>query len=97
MHIAKVIANVVSTIKHPAYRGRKLLMVRKIHPLTGDEGSDSFLAVDFVDAGVGDIVLVSQEGSAARDIIGNPKAPVRSFIVAIVEDWKIENTQKKNG
>jgi len=90
MFIAKVKSAVVSTIKHPSYSGRKLLLVRPIHPIRREEYGQVFIAVDFVDSGEGDIVLVSQEGGAARDILEDKKAPVRSFIVAIVDNWIIE-------
>ncbi len=90
MLIAVVKSPVVSTVKHEAYRGQKLFVVKPIHPVSRSEYSQAFVAIDFVDAGVGDIVLVSQEGSAARDLIGDKKAPVRSFIVAIVDGWEIE-------
>ena len=89
MFIGKVKSNVVATVKHRAYDGRKLLMVKKVHPVSRQEYGDAFLAVDFVDAGIGDIVLVSQEGSAARQVLADKTAPVRTFIVAIVENWTI--------
>ncbi len=92
MHIAKVKSNVVSTVKHPAYKGLKLLLVRAIHPVTGEEYGDTIIAVDFVDAGEGDIVLLSQEGGSVRRMLKDMTAPVRSFIVGIVDDWEIESS-----
>lgn len=89
MFLGKVISPVVSTAKHPAYIGRKLFLVRRIG-LDGEPENDDTLAIDLVDAGVGDIVLVSQEGGAARRIIGDMEAPVRTIIVGIVERVEID-------
>ena len=61
MLIAKVIGTVVSTIKHPAYDARKIMLVQPLH-LPGEKPDDAFVAVDLAHAGVGDTVLVCQEG-----------------------------------
>ncbi len=84
MVIAKVVGTVVSTIKHPAFHGWKLLVVQPMH-LKGETGDDDFLAIDAAHAGVGDTVLVCQEGNSTRQVMGNPNAPVRSSIVAVVD------------
>lgn len=88
MFLARVVSPVVSTAKHPSYKGRKLFLVRKLSLDYAPENEDT-LAIDLVDAGVGDIVLVSQEGGAARRIIGDNEAPIRSIIVGIVERVEI--------
>jgi ethanolamine utilization protein EutN len=82
--IAKVVGNLVSTIKHPTYTGRKLMLVRPMH-LPGEKPEDDFVAVDAAQAGVGDTVLVCQEGNSTRQILGTPNAPIRSSIVAIID------------
>jgi ethanolamine utilization protein EutN len=84
MILAKVVGNVVSTIKHPAFAGRKLLLVRPMH-LAGEKPEDDFIAVDAAQAGIGDTVLVCQEGNSTRQVIGIPNAPVRSSIVGIID------------
>jgi ethanolamine utilization protein EutN len=84
MILGKVVGTVVSTIKHPAFAGRKLLLVRPLH-LDGDKPEDDFIAVDAAQAGVGDTVLVCQEGNSTRQVIGVPNAPVRSSIVGVVD------------
>lgn len=84
MTIAKVVGNVVATMKHPAFAGRKLLLVRPMH-LPGEAAEDDFIAVDAAHAGIGDTVLVCQEGNSTRQVLGLPNAPVRSSIVAIVD------------
>ncbi len=94
MFIGKIISAVVSTAKVPSYKGRKIFLVRKLN-LDGSYADDDTVAIDFVDAGVGDIVLVSQEGGAARKLVDDAHAPVRSFIVGIVEEWTRQGTGSK--
>jgi len=85
MILGKVIGNVVSTIKLPVYQGYKILVVQPINPKKEKSGK-SFLAIDTVQAGVGDRVLVVDEGNSSRLIMNNPTAPVRTMIVGIVDD-----------
>ncbi len=70
MTLGRVVANVVSTEKHPHYGGRKLLVVQPVDP-TGKPKGKSVLAVDGVQAGIGDLVLVVDEGGSARVVIGD--------------------------
>jgi len=79
-----VSGNIVSTINHPFYDGKKLLIVDKTD-VYGEATGDYVIAVDSVDAGVGDAVLVVDEGNGARQIIGDPNAPIRSIIVGIID------------
>jgi microcompartment protein CcmK/EutM len=81
MKLCRVEGNVVAAVHHPVYDGQKLMVVQPV------DGGDSFLAVDRVQAGVGDLVLVNQEGNGARQLLklGN-EVPIRSLIVAIVDD-----------
>ncbi len=85
MLICKVLGNVVATLKHPAYEGHKILVVRQIDESEKPAGK-SFLAVDFVQAGEGDTVLVTPEGGASRQLFGDDSAPVHSVITAIVDN-----------
>jgi len=84
MILGKVIGNVVSTIKLPIFRGYKILVVQPIDPNEEVQGK-TFLALDTVQAGVGDRVLVVDEGNSSRLIINNPTAPIRTMIVGIVD------------
>ena len=79
-----VSGNIISTINHPFYNGKKLLIVDKTD-VYGKTTGDYVIAVDSVDAGVGDAVLVVDEGNGARQIIGDPTAPIRSIIVGIID------------
>jgi len=84
MILGKVIGNVVSTIKLPVYQGYKILIVQPVNDKEEPQG-ESVLALDTVQAGVGDTVLVIDEGNASRLIMNNPTAPVRTMIVGIVD------------
>jgi ethanolamine utilization protein EutN len=85
MKICRVIGNVVSTVKHPTYAGLKLMVVQRIDSTGADVGK-SFLAVDRVQAGPGDRVLVNSEGQGARQIMNmGEQLPIRSLIVGIVD------------
>jgi microcompartment protein CcmK/EutM len=85
MIIARVVGNVVSTEKHPHYKGRKILVVQPITP-DGQAKGASFLAVDGVQAGVGDTVLVVDEGGSARLAVGDEGAvTIRTAICGIVD------------
>ena len=84
MIIGTVKGNIVSTINHPFYSGKKLLVVEKEDP-SGKPGG-YLIAIDGgVDAGVGERVLVIDEGNSARQIVGDPNAPLRSIIVGIID------------
>ncbi len=84
MKLGVVCGHITSTVNHPFYDGRKLLMVRltdgEFRPCGG-----YLIAIDTVSAGVGDSVLVLDEGNGARQVLADAKGPVRSVIVGIVD------------
>ena len=84
MKLARVRGTVVATIKHPTYEGRTLLLCQ---PLTfdGREKGEQVIAVDRVQAGVGDLVLILTEGNGVRQIIGPDAGPIRSLVVGVVD------------
>ena len=63
MKLCRVEGTVVGAVHHKVYDGQKLLIVTPV------DGGDSFLAVDRVQAGIGDTVLVNQEGNGARQLL----------------------------
>jgi len=85
MFLARVVGNVVATIKHPALAGHTLLLVQ---PLTGDGAprGPRVIAVDAAQAGDGDHVLVEDEGNAAAQVLQQPRGPIRTVVVGIVDD-----------
>ena len=87
MILGKVIGNVVSTIKLSVYQGYKILIVQPVNDKEEPQGK-SILALDTVQAGVGDTVLVIDEGNSSRLIMNNSTAPVRTMIIGIVDTIK---------
>jgi microcompartment protein CcmK/EutM len=83
--LARVAGTVVTTIRHPFFDARRLLLCDLVDPDGRPEGG-YLIAVDVVDAGVGDHVLICDEGSSARQIFGVATGPIRSVIVGIVDD-----------
>jgi len=88
MILGRVIGNVVCTRKHEILEGHKIMLVKPIDP---DRKSRNgvVIALDVVQAGVGDSVLIIDEGNSARLIIDDPTAPVRTVIVGIVDSLDI--------
>ncbi|MEE8357468.1 MAG: EutN/CcmL family microcompartment protein, partial [Anaerolineales bacterium] len=80
---------VVTTISHPHYKNRRLLVVQPLI-VPGDPVQGDFVALDNSQAGVGDTVLVNREGNGARQILDNPDGCVISVIVGIVDSLHIE-------
>jgi microcompartment protein CcmK/EutM len=89
MILGRVKGVVVATIKHPIWKGRRALIVDRISP-DGNDLGNYLVAFDSVDATVGQIVLVIDEGNSARQVIGDPNAPVRSVIIGIVDEITLE-------
>ena len=84
MILGKVLGTVVTTISHPHYKNRRLLVVQPLC-LPGETPGDDFIALDNTQAGIGDTVLVNREGNGARQVLQNPEACVISVIVGIVD------------
>jgi microcompartment protein CcmK/EutM len=85
MKIARVIGNVVSTIKTPSHKSQKLMVVEPVD-MNGETIGDSFIAVDAAQAGIGDIVLIIEEGGSAREILKKSDAAVDAVIAGIIDD-----------
>jgi microcompartment protein CcmK/EutM len=90
MYIGEVIGTVVATIKDDAFFSRKLLLV---HRLNLEDAAEEYydIAVDMVQAGVGDKVMVIDEGNGARQVLQREIAPVRAVIVGVVDDVDISD------
>lgn len=84
MILCRVEGNVVSTIKHPAFQARTLLVVQPLDEYGNDLGR-SFLAVDHAQAGEGDTVLVLKEGNGIRQVLKDPRSPIQALIVGVVD------------
>lgn len=85
MKLARVVGTVVSTINVPIFEDRTLLLCDLIDP-RGKPAGGYMIAVDTVGAGPGETVLLMDEGTSARQILGVKKGPVRTLVVGIVDD-----------
>ncbi len=90
MLLAKVKGNIVSTQKNQNLKGHKLLLTHKIGLDGKFIGKNDFIALDLVNSGIGDTVLVVQEGAAVAQILGHRKAPVHTMIVAVVDKIEVK-------
>jgi microcompartment protein CcmK/EutM len=84
MIIGRVIGNICGTINHPFYGGKRLQVVEIIDE-NGNAKDDYVVAVDPGYAGIGDRVVIVDEGTSARQIFGDSKAPVRCTIAGILD------------
>lgn len=85
MILGKVIGNVVSTVKVDGYNSKTILIVQPIDP-KGNSIGKSFLAVDAIQAGVGDTVITVDEGGSARSILKEPNTFTIKLVVAGIVD-----------
>jgi ethanolamine utilization protein EutN len=90
MYLAKISGNVVSTQKDKSLKSHKLLLFKRID-LSGKyiDNKDE-IALDLIDSGIGDTVLVVKEGAAVQQILGHSNSPVNTMVVAIVDDLDIK-------
>ena len=85
MILARVLGNVVATQKNSRYCDARIMLVQPINPDGSSRGA-SILALDSVDAGAGDLVIVVQEGwSASTASTGEAGAAIDSAIVGVVD------------
>ncbi|NOT35737.1 MAG: EutN/CcmL family microcompartment protein [Candidatus Eisenbacteria bacterium] len=85
MQIARVMGEVVATTHHRDLDGRKLLLVQPENP-DGSARGGRVIAVDASQAGVGDRVLVADEGNAAAQVLERGRGAIRTVIVGIIDD-----------
>ncbi len=84
MIIGRVIGKLVATRKHPSHEGRKVLLVQPLS-LEGDDRGEAVVALDWVDAGIGDRVLVAMEGWSAMTSVERPNSPIDMSVIAVVD------------
>ena len=85
MFVGKVCGTIHSTIHHKFYDGKRMLILDRLDA-EGQPTGQYLIAVDAVDAGAGETVLVIDEGNSARQVVGDSMAPLRSIIVGIVDE-----------
>ena len=84
MVIGRVIGDVVATQKHPSHHGRKALLVQPLN-LDGTDRGDAVVALDAVDAGTGDRVLLVMEGFSAMTAVGRPESPIDMAVIGVID------------
>ena len=84
MFLADVVGTVVSPVQIPVLEGHKLLILRPVGP-DGSPAGKTRIGIDRAGAGVGDRVLVLDEGNGGRQILGDPKAAAKTIVVGVVD------------
>lgn len=85
MYLGRVTGSVIASIKVDHLDGRRLLLVERLD-LAGNTTEQYDIAVDVAEAGPGDTVLVLDEGTGARQILGIDPGAIRALIVGVVDD-----------
>jgi microcompartment protein CcmK/EutM len=84
MFLAEVVGTVVSPVQIPILEGRTLLVLRPIAP-DGRAIGKTRIGIDRAQAGVGDRVIVIDEGNSGRQLLDAPNAPVKTIVVGVVD------------
>jgi ethanolamine utilization protein EutN len=82
VQIGLVVGQGVSTVKHPSLVGWRLLLVQTFAP-DGKEDGEPLLAIDALGAGVGDRVILSNDGASARQMVKDKNSPARWLVLGI--------------
>ena len=85
MKIGRVIGRVWATAKDDHLEARTVLLVRPLG-LDGQPKGEAYLAVDSVDAGAGEKVLVLDEGNSAGQVLGLDQPPIRTVVVGVIDE-----------
>ncbi|MCH6559730.1 EutN/CcmL family microcompartment protein [candidate division KSB1 bacterium] len=91
MLICRIVGNIVSTHKNAHLQGHKLLLVQPVELDQKTPKGNSMIAIDRVNAGKDDLVLVNKEGSSARLILGDDENPVQAVIVGVIDGIDVPN------
>ena len=89
MKIGRVVGTVVSTINAPFFDGRRLLLCDLLDTAGRATGSYT-IAVDAVDAGAGETVLILDEGNSARQVFAAEDAPIRAAVVGVIDELVVD-------
>lgn len=84
MLIARVVGDITATCKHPTHEGKKILLVQPLD-LDGSDRGNPVVAVDSVNAGAGDRVLLVQDGFAAFTSVGHKLAPIDAAVIGVID------------
>jgi len=84
MIIARVIGNVIATQKQESHEGKKILLLQQLD-LQDQPTGEPFVALDSVDAGIGDRVLAVQEGFSAMTSVGHIESPIDAAVIGVID------------
>ena len=84
MQVGRVVGQGVSTVKHPSFQGWRLLLVQMLTP-EGKEDGEPLLAIDNLGAGPADLVIVSNDGAGARELVGHKNSPARWMVLGMCD------------
>lgn len=84
MQIGRVVGHAVATVKHPSLTGWRLLLVQLLGT-DGQSDGEPILAVDKLGGGVNNLVIVSNDGAGAREMIGVKNSPVRWMVLGMCD------------
>ena len=88
MIIGRIVGNVIASHKHGDHQGKKILLVQPLD-LADQPAGDIIIALDAVDAGVGDRVLAVQEGFSAMTSVGHTDSPIDAAIIGVIDDVEL--------
>jgi ethanolamine utilization protein EutN len=99
MIIGKVVGNTWATQRHDSLKPYRMLLVKHYDPTTGETSGIPYMALDKnIDAGIGETVLMLDDGGSARIMLEDDMAPVRCVVVGVVDDVRIaEQYQQSSG
>lgn len=92
MYIAKVVGDVVSSVKHEQLHGHKLLLIQPMEP-GGRLYGEPLIALDMVDSGIGDRVLIVDQGTATRQVLNVDLPTVRTVILGVIDRIDYEDSE----
>jgi microcompartment protein CcmK/EutM len=84
MQIGRVVGQAVATVKHATLRGWRLLVVQLLAG-DGKEDGEPLLAIDSLGAGTGHLVILTNDGASARQLVGSRNSPVRWMVLGICD------------
>jgi ethanolamine utilization protein EutN len=82
MQLGEIVGHAVATVKHASLTGWRLLLVQLLTP-DGKPDGEPLLAIDSLGAGLGDRVILSNDGAGARQLVGDKNSPARWFVMGI--------------
>lgn len=93
MKVGKVVGTVVSTINIPLFENHRLLLCDTQDVAGNPDGYT--IAIDVVDAGVGETVLILDEGNSARQILGRDWGAIRAVVVGVVDELVVDGEARQ--